>query len=107
VRGTTQSFTSRLLGKGLLPPLAQIALEEAEAVANNLDAELEGKALEAFTFHNKEFVVSVGAARCGRCRGDHHRRAAGPHAQGRHRVGVSPVGQAPARLGPTGSSTLA
>jgi NADH:ubiquinone reductase (H+-translocating) len=47
----------------VLPPLAQVALEEAETVANNLDAELEGKPLEAFTFHNKGFVVSVGPRR--------------------------------------------
>jgi NADH dehydrogenase len=46
-----------------LPPLAQIALEEGETVANNIDAELEGKSLEAFTFHNKGFVVSVGTRR--------------------------------------------
>jgi NADH:ubiquinone reductase (H+-translocating) len=46
-----------------LPPLAQIALEEAETVARNLDAELEERPLEAFTFHDKGFVVSVGARR--------------------------------------------
>jgi NADH:quinone reductase (non-electrogenic) len=46
-----------------LPPLAQIALEEGETVARNLDAELEGKPLEAFTFHDKGFVVSVGTRR--------------------------------------------
>jgi NADH dehydrogenase len=46
-----------------LPPLAQIALEEGETVARNLDAELEGRPLEAFTFHDKGFVVSVGTRR--------------------------------------------
>ena len=46
-----------------LPPLAQIALEEAETVARNLNAELEETPLEAFTFHDKGFVVSVGARR--------------------------------------------
>jgi NADH:ubiquinone reductase (H+-translocating) len=46
-----------------LPPLAQIALEEAETVARNLDAELEERPLEAFTLHDKGFVVSVGARR--------------------------------------------
>ena len=46
-----------------LPPLAQIALEEAETVARNLIAELEEKPLEAFTFHDKGFVVSVGERR--------------------------------------------
>ena len=47
----------------VLPPLAQVALEEGETVARNLDAELEGNALEAFTFHDKGFVVSVGTRR--------------------------------------------
>jgi NADH dehydrogenase len=47
----------------VLPPLAQIALEEGETVARNLDAELEGRPLEAFTFHDKGFVVSVGTSR--------------------------------------------
>jgi NADH:ubiquinone reductase (H+-translocating) len=46
-----------------LPPLAQIALEEAETVARNLNAELEERPLEAFTLHDKGFVVSVGARR--------------------------------------------
>jgi NADH dehydrogenase len=47
----------------VLPPLAQVALEEGETVARNLDAELEGKPLEEFTFHDKGFVVSVGTRR--------------------------------------------
>ena len=47
----------------VLPPLAQVALEEGETVARNLDAQLEGKPLEAFTFHDKGFVVSVGTRR--------------------------------------------
>ena len=47
----------------VLPPLAQVALEEGETAARNLDAELEGRPLEAFTFHDKGFVVSVGARR--------------------------------------------
>jgi NADH:quinone reductase (non-electrogenic) len=47
----------------VLPPLAQAALEEGETVARNLDAELTGKPLEAFTFHDKGFVVSVGTRR--------------------------------------------
>jgi NADH dehydrogenase len=46
-----------------LPPLAQVALEEGETVARNLDAELRGRPLEAFTFHDKGFVVSVGTRR--------------------------------------------
>jgi NADH dehydrogenase len=47
----------------VLPPLAQVALEEGETVARNLDAELNGRTLEAFTFHDKGFVVSVGTSR--------------------------------------------
>jgi NADH:quinone reductase (non-electrogenic) len=47
----------------VLPPLAQVALEEGETVARNLDAELRGGPLEAFTFHDKGFVVSVGPRR--------------------------------------------
>lgn len=45
------------------PPLAQVALEEGETVARNLDAELESRPLEEFTFHDKGFVVSVGTRR--------------------------------------------
>jgi NADH dehydrogenase len=44
-----------------LPPLAQIALEEAETVARNLEAELAGRSLEPFTFHNKGFAAAAGA----------------------------------------------
>jgi NADH dehydrogenase len=47
----------------VLPALAQVALEEGETVARNLDAELRGRQLEAFTFHDKGFVVSVGTSR--------------------------------------------
>jgi NADH dehydrogenase len=47
----------------VLPPLAQVALEEGETVARNLDAELRSRQLEAFTFHDKGFVVSVGTRR--------------------------------------------
>jgi NADH:ubiquinone reductase (H+-translocating) len=46
-----------------LPPLAQVALQEGEVVAHNLDAELRGKRLDEFTFRDKGFVVSVGASR--------------------------------------------
>jgi NADH:ubiquinone reductase (H+-translocating) len=46
-----------------LPPLAQVALEEGETVASNLEAEVKGQSLEAFTFHDKGFVVSVGTRR--------------------------------------------
>jgi NADH:ubiquinone reductase (H+-translocating) len=47
----------------VLPPLAQVALEEGETVARNLDAELRDLPPEAFTFHDKGFVVSVGTSR--------------------------------------------
>ena len=47
----------------VLPPLAQVALEEGETVARSLDAELNGTPLEAFTFRDKGFVVSVGPRR--------------------------------------------
>ena len=90
----------------VLPALAQVALEEGETVARNLDAELEGRPLEAFTFHDKGFVVSVGTRRgVADVAGLTRRRAAGSSAQGRHRVGVPPVRQAPARLGPCRSVT--
>ena len=84
-----------------LPPLAQIALEEGETVAYNLQAELYGRPLQAFGFHNKGFVVSVGDEQRGGRRGrPHHRRTVGACAQGCHRVGVSPIGQTPTRLEP-------
>jgi NADH:ubiquinone reductase (H+-translocating) len=47
----------------VLPPLAQVALEEGETVAGNLVAEVNDRPLAAFTFHNKGFVVSVGTRR--------------------------------------------
>jgi len=47
----------------VLPPLAQVALEEGETVARNLDAELKGQPLEAFSFRDKGFVVTVGPRR--------------------------------------------
>jgi NADH:ubiquinone reductase (H+-translocating) len=47
----------------VLPQLAQVALEEGETVARNVAAELEGRKLEAFTFRDKGFVVSVGTRR--------------------------------------------
>jgi NADH:ubiquinone reductase (H+-translocating) len=46
-----------------LPPLAQVALDEGETVYRNLEAELKEKPLEAFSFHDKGFVASVGAHR--------------------------------------------
>ena len=62
VAGDLASVTDPRTGH-VLPPLAQVALEEGETVARNLDAELEGSSLEAFTFHDKGFVVSVGTRR--------------------------------------------
>jgi NADH:ubiquinone reductase (H+-translocating) len=62
VAGDLASVVDPLSGH-VLPPLAQVALEEGETVARNLDAELEGRQLEAFTFHDKGFVVSVGTSR--------------------------------------------
>ena len=62
VAGDVASVVDPQSGR-FLPPLAQIALEEAETVARNLNAELEDGLLEAFTFHHKGFVVSVGARR--------------------------------------------
>jgi NADH:quinone reductase (non-electrogenic) len=62
VAGDLASVTDPRTGH-VLPPLAQVALEEGETVARNLDAEQEGRPLEAFTFHDKGFVVSVGPRR--------------------------------------------
>ena len=62
VAGDLASVTDPRTGHAL-PPLAQVALEEGETVARNLDAELEDKPLEAFTFRDKGFVVSVGTRR--------------------------------------------
>jgi NADH dehydrogenase len=60
--GDLASVTDPATGH-VLPPLAQVALEEGETVARNLDAELNGQPLEAFTFHDKGFIVSVGTRR--------------------------------------------
>ena len=62
VAGDLASVTDPRTGH-VLPALAQIALEEGETVARNLDAELRGRPLEAFTFRDKGFVVSVGTRR--------------------------------------------
>jgi NADH dehydrogenase len=62
VAGDLASVTDPRTGH-VLPALAQVALEEGETVARNLDAELAGSPLEAFTFHDKGFVVSVGPRR--------------------------------------------
>jgi NADH dehydrogenase len=62
VAGDLASVTDPRTGH-VLPPLAQVALEEGETVARNLDLERDGRPLRAFTFHDKGFVVSVGARR--------------------------------------------
>jgi NADH dehydrogenase len=62
IAGDLASVTDPRTGH-VLPPLAQVALEEGETVARNLNAELTGRPLEAFTFHDKGFVVSVGTRR--------------------------------------------
>jgi NADH dehydrogenase len=62
VAGDLASVTDPRTGH-VLPPLAQVALEEGETVARNLDAELKAEPLESFTFHDKGFVVSVGTRR--------------------------------------------
>jgi NADH dehydrogenase len=62
VAGDLASVTDPRTGH-VLPSLAQVALEEGETVAANLGAELKGQPLEAFTFHDKGFVVSVGTRR--------------------------------------------
>ena len=62
VAGDLASVTDPETGH-TLPPLAQIALEEGETVAYNLQAELYGRPLRAFGFHNKGFVVYVGGER--------------------------------------------
>jgi NADH:ubiquinone reductase (H+-translocating) len=62
VAGDLASVTDPRTGR-LLPPLAQVALEEGETVARNLGAEMKGRPPEAFSFHGKGFVVSVGTRR--------------------------------------------
>jgi NADH:ubiquinone reductase (H+-translocating) len=47
----------------VLPPPAQVALQEGQTVARNLDAELKGKSPEPFSFRGKGFTVSVGTRR--------------------------------------------
>lgn len=44
----------------VLPPLAQIAVQEGEVAAHNLRAAIEDKKLKPFDFRDKGFVVSVG-----------------------------------------------
>jgi NADH:ubiquinone reductase (H+-translocating) len=62
VAGDLASVTHPRTGH-VLPPLAQVALEEGQAVARNLSAELKGKSPEPFSFRGKGFVVSVGTRR--------------------------------------------
>jgi NADH dehydrogenase len=62
VAGDLASVTDPRTGH-VLPPLAQVALEEGQFVACNLGAELKGKPPEPFSFRGKGFVVSVGTRR--------------------------------------------
>jgi NADH:ubiquinone reductase (H+-translocating) len=62
VAGDLASVTDPRTGH-VLPSLAAVALDEGETVARNLDAELDGRPLEAFSFRDKGFVVSVGTRR--------------------------------------------
>lgn len=62
VAGDLASVTDPETGHAL-PPTAQIALQQGKTVANNLLAEIEGRNLEAFTFLDKGFVVSIGEGR--------------------------------------------
>jgi NADH dehydrogenase len=62
VAGDLAAVTDPRTGRAL-PPLAQVALEEGQSVARNLDAELTGKPPEPFSFQGKGFVVSVGTRR--------------------------------------------
>jgi NADH dehydrogenase len=47
----------------VLPPLAQIALDEGDVVADNLQAEIRGEPLRAFALHDRGTTVSVGPTR--------------------------------------------
>lgn len=59
VAGDLASITNPATGR-VYAPTAQIALSEGETVANNLLAEVQGTALEAFHYTDRGFVVSVG-----------------------------------------------
>ncbi|HZT96122.1 MAG TPA: NAD(P)/FAD-dependent oxidoreductase [Chloroflexota bacterium] len=52
-----------------LPPLAQVALAEADSVAENLQAESEGGSLSPFSYRDRGFVVSVGRSGVAQIRG--------------------------------------
>lgn len=60
VAGDLASVTDPATGRAI-PPTAQLALVEGEVAATNLHAELTGKPLEAFTYGDRPFVVSVGS----------------------------------------------
>ena len=62
VAGDLASVTDRRSGYSL-PALAQVALEEGEMVVRNLAAEVNSQSHEAFTFHGRGFIVSVGNRR--------------------------------------------
>src|SRR4029450_6383902 len=99
VAGDLASVVDPHTGRAL-PPLAQVAPEEAETVPNTPHAEHDGRPLESFWFHDKGFVVSVGprrgvAALAGITTGG--TRAHGP--QGRARRGEPPCRAALRRWG--------
>ena len=84
VAGDLASVTDPRTGH-VLPPLAQVALEEGETVARNLDAELERPAAGGVHLP-QQGVRRLGrdAPRGRRHRRHHQRRAAGPPAQDAH-----------------------
>ena len=45
---------------GSLPMLAQVAVGQAHAVAQNIKASIKGKKLKSFTYHSKGSMVSIG-----------------------------------------------
>ena len=107
VAGDLASVTDPRTGH-VLPSLAQVALEEGETVARNLDAELRETAAGGVRLPRQR-VRRFGRdpPRGRRHRRHHQRRARSPLAQRRHRVGVPPVRQASARLGPSTRLTTA
>ncbi|MGH2443657.1 MAG: NAD(P)/FAD-dependent oxidoreductase [Chloroflexota bacterium] len=59
VAGDLASVVDSETGRAL-PPLAQIAIDEGESVAHNLQAAIVERPLSPFHFHDKGFVLSVG-----------------------------------------------
>jgi NADH dehydrogenase len=59
VAGDLASVVDPQTGR-VLPPLAQVALEEGETVAHNLEADLLERSLQPFHVHDRGFVISIG-----------------------------------------------